>query len=94
MFFMSASTIIGSINPNNVYKFLNFHFVIKIILNNITSEAATRDALMKKNVRKHFAKFTGSDLHRSLRPPTLLKRKLQHMCFLVNTGKSLRTPFL
>ena len=52
VFYAYPLTIIGSMNPNNVCKVLNFHFVIEIILNNITSEAATRNVLIKKCFQK------------------------------------------
>ena len=58
---------------------------------------------MEKGVLQNFTKFTGKDQCRSLffnkvaaglRPATLLKKRLRHMCFLVNFDKFLRTPFL
>ena len=56
---------------------------------------------MKKDVLKNFENFTGKYLYRSLfliklqvlRPATLLKKILQHMCFLVKFAKVLRTDF-
>ena len=56
---------------------------------------------MKKDVLKNFAKFTGKHLYQSfffnkvahLRPATLLKKRLWHSCFPVNSAKFLRTPF-
>ena len=50
-------------------------------------------AFCKKGVIRNFAKFTGKYLCQSLRPATLLKKSLWHMCFPVNFPKSLRTPF-
>ena len=45
----------------------------------------------KKGVLRYFTKFTGK--HLCLRPATLLKKRLWHICFLVNFEKFLRTPF-
>ena len=48
----------------------------------------------KKGVLKNFAKFTGKQLRQglSLRPATLLKKRLWHKCFAVNFVKFLKTP--
>ena len=62
-----------------------------------TSRAATRGVLLE-----NFAKFSGKHLCQSLffhkvaglRPETLLKIRLWHMCFPVNFTKFSRTPFL
>ena len=48
----------------------------------------------KKGVLKIFEKVTGKHLCQSLRPATLLKKRLWHSCFPVNLSKFLRTPFL
>ena len=56
----------------------------------------------RKCVLEHFAKFTGNHLCRSLvfdnivslRSATLLKRRLRHRCFPVNSAKFLRAPFI
>ena len=56
----------------------------------------------KKGVRRNFAKFTGKHLSKSLffnkvaglRPATLLKKRLWHLCFPVSFAKFLKTPFL
>ena len=50
--------------------------------------------LCKKVILRNFAKLTGKNLNQSLRPATLLKKKLWHRCFPVNFAKFLRTPFL
>ena len=50
----------------------------------------------------NFAKFTGKHLWQSLffnkvtglRPETLVKKRLWHMCFTVDLAKFLRTPLL
>ena len=47
----------------------------------------------KKGVLRNFAKFTGKHLCQSLRPATLLKKRLWHRCFPANFAKFLRTPF-
>ena len=57
---------------------------------------------MKKGVLINLVKFTGKDLCWSLffnivagrRPATLLKKRLQHICFPVNFAKFLRASFL
>ena len=51
---------------------------------------------IKKAVFKHFTIFTGKNLCCSLflRPATLLKKRLKHMCFPTNTVKFLITPIL
>ena len=56
---------------------------------------------MKKSLLKNLAKFTEKHLCSSfffnkaerLRSATLLKKRHQHRCLLVNTAKFLRTPF-
>ena len=50
--------------------------------------------VLKKGVIRNFTKFTGTHLSKSLRPATLLKKRLWHKCFPVNLVKFLRTPFL
>ena len=65
----------------------------------LCSEAVAR-GVCEKGVYKNFAKLTGKHLCWSLffnkvadlRPATLLKKRLEHSCFLVNFGKILRTP--
>ena len=64
VFYVCFLTIIGSMNPYNVYQVLNFHFDTKIVLNNITSEAAARYVLIKKRYSKTFC-----EIHR-IRPPS------------------------
>ena len=57
---------------------------------------------IKKGVLKNFAKFTGKHLCQSLffnkvaglKPATLLKKRLWHRCFPVNSAKFLRASFL
>ena len=65
------------------------------------------EVFCKKGVLRNFTKFTGKHLWQSpffnkvaglrlrltLRPATLLKRRLWHRCFSVNFVKFLRTPF-
>ena len=53
----------------------------------------SRGVLWKQGVLKSFAKLTRKYLYQSLRPATLLKRRLWHRCFSVNFAKFLRTPF-
>ena len=62
----------------------------------LTAEAATRGVPLKKGVLRNFTQFTGKHLYQSvasLRPATLLKKRLWHRCFPVNFAKFLRTPF-
>ena len=57
---------------------------------------------MKKGALRNFAKFTRKHLCHilffnkvvDLRPLTLFKKRLWHLCFPVNFAKFLRTPFL
>ena len=59
------------------------------------------EVFCKKGFLENFAKFTGkhrcqslfSNKVASLRPATLLKKRLWHRCFPVNFAKFLRTPF-
>ena len=61
-----------------------------------------RRCSLKKCVPRNFAKFTGKHLCHSfsfnkvasLRPITLLKKRLWHRCFPVNFSNFPRTPFL
>ena len=59
-----------------------------------TSRSSHQGCSIKKGVLRNFTKFTGKHLCQSLRPATLLKKKLWHRCFPVNFEKFLRTPFL
>ena len=57
------------------------------------------EVFCKKGVLRNSAKFTGKQLcqslfFNSLRPATLLKKRLWHRCFPVNFAKFLKTPFL
>ena len=47
----------------------------------------------KIGILKSFAKFIGKYLRQSLRPATLLNKRLWDRCFPVNFAKILRTPF-
>ena len=47
-----------------------------------------------KGVPRNYAKFTGKHLCQSLRPATLLKKRLWRRCFLANFAKFLTTSFL
>ena len=58
------------------------------------------EVLCNKGVLRNFPKFTGHLCQRlffnktgDIRPATLLKKSLWHMCFPVNFAKFLRTPF-
>ena len=57
------------------------------------------EVFYKKSVLRNFEKITGKHLCQrpqtsGIRPATLLKVRLWHMCFFVNFVKFLRTPFL
>ena len=66
------------------------------------SRSSRPDVFCKKGVLRNVAKLTGKQLCQSLyfnkvaglRPATLLKQRLWHLCFPVNFAKLLRTPFL
>ena len=47
------------------------------------------EVFCKKGILRSFTKFTG----KHLKPATLLKKRLWHRCFPVNSVKFLRTPF-
>ena len=54
-----------------------------------------RRCSIKKGVLKSFSKFKGKYLYQSLFfPATLLKNRLWHRCFPVNSENFLRIPFL
>ena len=62
--------------------------------------SSRRELFCKKGVLRNLAKFTGKHLwqslqtRKSLRPATLLKKRLWRRCFPVNFAKFRRTPFL
>ena len=64
-------------------------------------EAITQRRSVRKGVPRNFEKLTGKHLCQSLffnkvvclRPATLLKKRLWHMCLPVNFAKFLRTTF-
>ena len=64
--------------------------------------SSRQEVFCKKGALRSFAKFTGKhvcqsllfNIVASLRPATLLKKRLWHRCFPVNFVKFLRTPFL
>ena len=75
-------------------KLQAWHFISK-------TKSSHRRCSLKKGVLKKFAKFTGKHLcwshffHKvtGQKLATLLKKRLQYRCFLVNFAKFLRTPF-
>ena len=66
----------------------------------LKSQKQPTKVFYKKFVRRNFPKLTGKHLCQSLfsnkvaglRPATLLKKKLWHMCFPLNFAKFSRTP--
>ena len=75
---------------------------LKDILYKFVEHFLRTKAIIGGVVLKNFSKFTGKWLCQSLflnkvaglRPETFEKKRLWHRCFLVNSGKLLRTPFL
>ena len=66
--------------------------------NNKRNRSSHPELFCKKGVLGSFTKFTGKHLSqsvffKSLRPGTLLKKRLWHRCFPVNFVTFLRTPF-
>ena len=68
-----------------------------------TGKSSHRRCSIEKGALQNFAKVTEKRQCRSLflnkvaagsRPATLLKKRVRHMCFLVNFEKLLRAPFL
>ena len=53
------------------------------------SKSSHRRWSVKKSVLKNFAEFTGKHLSQSLRPATLLKKRLWQRCFPLNFAKLL-----
>ena len=80
-----------------LWQCINF---CKLIL--AKGRSSQRRSSIRKGVLRNFAKFTRKPLCQSLflnkvaalRPETLLKKRLWHMCFPVNFAKFLRAPFL
>ena len=72
------------------------------IQNPFKCQKQSSGGILKKDVLRNFAKFTGKHLRQSLsfnkvaglRPATLLKKRLRHRCFPVDFPKFLRTPSL
>ena len=86
------------------YFLLYFKFDFTFGFSNVSSgysEAATRGVLWKKVFLENFTKFTGKHLCQilffnkvvSLRPATLLQKRLWHRCFPLNFAKFLRLFF-
>ena len=75
---------------------------IAILLPQAISRSSHRSCSVKNKVLRNFAEFTGKHLSQSLffnkvaglRPATLSKKRLWHMCLPSNFVKFLRTPFL
>ena len=73
---------------DNCFLFLSWRFII--------IRSSCPEVLCKKGALRNFTKFTRKHLCQSLslRPATLLKKRLSHWCFPVNFAKFLRTTFL
>ena len=76
--------------PSNFSIFSGYLYVIALL-----HRSSRPEVFCKKGVPRNFAIFTGKDLCQSVffRPATLLKKRLWHTCFPVNSAKFLRTPF-
>ena len=80
---------------------LHFHLPSKCLCKSASLQKQSPSMFCKKVVLRNFGKFTGKHLRQSLffnkvtgpRPPTLLKKRLWHRCFLVNFVKFPRTRF-
>ena len=59
----------------------------------IKNRSSRPEVFCKRGVLRNFTNFPGKHQYQSLRPVTLLKKRLWHRCFLVNFAKFLRTPF-
>ena len=69
--------------------------VSKIILwRELIIQKQAPEVFCKKGVLRNFVKFTGKHLRQSLRPATLLKKRLWQRGFPVNFAKFLRTSFV
>ena len=84
-----------SVAFTSVFKFSTNDTSWKVIL---TFRSSRPEMFCKKGVLRNFTKFTGKHLcqslfFKSLRPATLLKKRLWHRCFPVNFVKFLRIPF-
>ena len=72
-----------------------------VTMNRIRLWSSSSEVFCNKGVLRNFTKFTGKHLCQSLffnkvaslRPATLLKKRLWRRCFPVNFVKFLRTPF-
>ena len=85
----------GTINPQTyISKDREYLYILY--------RSSHRRCSLKKGVLGNFTKFTGKHLYQShffnkvasLRPATLLKKRLWHRCFPMNFAKFLKTPFL
>ena len=60
----------------------------------VFSRSSHRRCSIRTGILENFTKFTGKHLCQSLRPATLLKKRLWHRCFPLNFEKFLRKGFL
>ena len=73
---------------------------MEYLLGNIIYLKQPPEVFYEINALRNFAKLTGKHLcwilffFSDLRPATLLKKRFQHRCFLVNFTKLLRKPNL
>ena len=69
-------------------------FNFKMInINSCSYKSSRPEVFCRKGVLRNFAKFTERYLRQSLRPATLLKKRVWHSCFPLNFEKFLRTLF-
>ena len=70
---------------------LNTNGELKLRIDANLTRSSRWEIFSKKGVLKDFIEFTGKHLCWSLRPATLLKKRLHPRCFSVNSVKFLRT---
>ena len=66
----------------------------KGVLRNFTKFTEFKFHKIQISQNSNFTKFNFFNKVAGLRPATLLKKRLRHMCFPVNFAKFLRAPFL
>ena len=97
VFYMAASFAFNELKDQQCAWFNVFHLMQKnphwhqmnYTSNKTVSRSSHQRCFIKKDVLRNFTEFTGK--HWSA---TLLKKRLWHRCFPVNSVKFLRTPFL
>ena len=95
-FFILVVCLISTLY-NTWFVFIKLNNLLRFTLTHLF-RSSHRRCSVRKDDRKSFAKLTGKHLCQSLflslRPATLLKKRLWHRCFPGNFAKFLRIPFL